>query len=389
MKTLGIAVALLILAACGSTSNPAAQQSPSTASSPNAQVLVVLLQAKGTADQFGFNTISLVGIDGRVRASTSFTPAPRANLGCIGAVSPAPAHVAAGKAFFADGSGALRSLAPDGTVTAVTTFPITSAQQMLSFAVSPDGTQVVGGIFAAPKNAFTCDGSTPAGSYSFDAYRAGAGTSPQLVYHQSWSQPPPAVMAFTGWDTIGPIGTYPTVYASQGGGPASTLGGMARIDPTTLMATPLTDPSSCLVWDSNASGAFVCTASAQTGAAGTNSPVQTAVSVRQPDGQKSWDFTVSDENAASSPFLSPDGQHVVVCCSLAASAEFVFAKDGTHAMLAGGFFAGGWLDSNTVYGWTDATTDNPQGNASYVRIDAPGTAVKLGVSGRFVGPISI
>jgi hypothetical protein len=387
MKTLGIAAVLLILAACGTTSHPAAGQSPSPGGPP--KVLVALLQAKGTANQFDFNTISLVGMDGGIRASTGFTPIPAASLGCIGAVPPTSAHVAAGKVFFADGAGAVHSLAPDGTVTPVTNFPITSAQQMLSFAVSPDGTKVVAGIFAAPVNAFTCNGSTPSGSYTFDAYRANAGASPELVYHQSWSQAPSAVMAFTGWDSIGPTGTYPTVWASQGGGPASTLGAKARIDPTTLKATPLTDTSSCMVWDSNASGAFVCTGDAATGSAATSARVQTPVSVRQPNGQESWRFTVADANAASSPFLSPDGGHVVICCSLDTSGEFLFAKDGTHGMLAGGFFAGGWLDSNTVYGLTDATTDNSLGNASYVRIDAPGTVVKLGVTGRFVGPISI
>ena len=381
MKTLGIAVALLILAACGSTSNPVSRQGG------RANVLLALLQAKGTTDQFNFNTITLVGMDGSVRASTSFTPAARANLGCMGAVPPASAHVAAGKAFFADGSGAVRSLAPDGTVTLVTTFPITSAQQMLSFAVSPDGTTVMAGIFAAPVNALTCNGSTPSGNYTFNAYRASAGASPQPVYHQSWSQPPSAVMAFTGWDSIGPIGTYPTVYASQGGGPSSTLGVLARIDPTTLKATPLGDASSCLVWDSNASGAFVCTGDAA-GATATSARVQTSVSVRQPNGQE-WRFTVADENAAFSPFLSPDDRHVVICCSLSASAEFVFAKDGTHGMLASGFSAGGWLDSSTVYGWTGASTDSPDGTASYVALDAPQAVVKLGVVGRLVGPIQL
>ena len=374
MKTLGIAVALLILAACGSTSNPVSRQGGP------ANVLLALLQAKGTTDQFNFNTITLVGMDGSVRASTSFTPAAPANLGCIGAVPPASAHVAAGKAFFADGSGAVRSLAPDGTVTLVT-----SAQQMLSFAVSPDGTTVVAGIFAAPVNAFTCNGSTPSGNYTFNAYRANAGASPQLVYHQSWSQPPSAVMAFTGWDSIGPIGTYPTVYGSQGGGPGSTLGVLARIDPTTLKATPLGDASSCLVWDSNASGAFVCTGDAATGATATSARVQTTVSVRQPNGQESWRFTVADENEASSPFLSPDGRHVVI----AASAEFVFAKDGTHGMLASGFSAGGWLDSSTVYGWTGASTGSSDGTESYVALDAPQAVVKLGVVGRLVGPIQL
>lgn len=387
MKTLGIAAVLLILAACGSTSHPAAGQSPSPGGPP--KVLVGLLQAKGTASQFDFNAISLVGVDGRVRATTGFTPIPAASLGCMGAMPPTPAHVAAGKVFFADGSGAVRSLAPDGTVTPVTNFPITSAQQMLSFAVSPDGTKVVAGIFAAPVNAFTCNGATPSGIYTFDAYRANAGASPELVYHQSWSQRPSAVMAFTGWDSIGLIGTYPTVWASQGGGPGSTLGAKARIDPTTLKATPLTDTSSCLVWDSNASGAFVCTGDAATGSAATSARVQTPVSVRQPNGQEAWRFTVADENAAWSPFLSPDDEHVVICCSFETSSEFLFAKDGTRGMLAGGFFAGGWLDSNTVYGWTSATTDHPFGDASFISLDAPQVVVKLGATGQFVGPIPL
>src|SRR5262249_37012061 len=153
------------------------------------------------------NTVSMVDLNGHVRATATYTPAATPQLGCMGAVLPVAAHVAAGKVYFSDATGEVRSLAPDGTVARVTTFPVTSGRQMLSFAVSPDGSRIVGGVFTVPTNV-GCGLSTSGGG--FDAYKANAGSSPQLVYHESWA-PGQDVMAFTGWDAIGPIGTYPTV----------------------------------------------------------------------------------------------------------------------------------------------------------------------------------
>src|SRR5436853_7656530 len=109
-------------------------------------------------------------------------------LGGIGAVIHPSAHVAAGKVFFADAKGVVRSLSIDGTIRTVATFQMTSPQQMLSFAVSPDGTRVLGTVFTIPTNAFSCDGSASTGTFAFDAYSASNRGATHFVYHQSLAE---------------------------------------------------------------------------------------------------------------------------------------------------------------------------------------------------------
>jgi hypothetical protein len=374
---LGLTVMTLMVTACG---QPQAQPATSPATSPSAPapLLFAVLQA---------NTVAIAGLDGKVVAQSAFTPMPVPSIGCMGAIDPPSAHVAAGKVFYADGSGVVRSLAIDGTVTTVATFPLTSTLQMLSFAVSPDGGRILGTVFTIPKNAFGCAGSSSTSTFTFDAYEATSSTSSRLVYHDTWSGSR-SVMALTGWDAVGPVGTYPTVWASQGGGPSSTLGVIVRIDASTVRPlAPFADPSSCLVWQSVESGAFVCTPDAVETGAGVDSPV----SVRRADGSEIWHFTVTSMNAANSPLLAPDELHVMVCCadvSGPAFAELMVGQDGSKTTLANGFFAEGWLDAQTVIGESHPDPlQQPPFSLGYVRSADPGTFTSMGFSGQFVGTV--
>lgn len=74
-------------------------------------------------------------------------------VGCEGAVLPSSAHVAAGKVYFVDGLGEIRSLSPQGDIAMVASVPFTGNQQMLSFAVSPDGANLLAGVFSLPAQA--------------------------------------------------------------------------------------------------------------------------------------------------------------------------------------------------------------------------------------------
>src|SRR5450756_50050 len=254
---------LLMVVACGpaqaqpSTSPTAATAGPSP--SPSASPLFAVLEAKTPGSPYTWNTVAIAGLDGYARAKTTFTPMPVPATGCMGAILQPSAHVAAGKVFYADAKGVVRSLAINGAVTTVTTFSMTSSQQMLSFAVSPDGTRLLGTVFTVPMNAWPCDGSSSSANYTFDTFTAISGEPSRLVDHQTWTKPQNA-LALTGWDAVGPIGTYPTVWASQGGGPGSTLGLFVRIDASTMKPlSPFADQGSCVVWQSVQSGACVCT----------------------------------------------------------------------------------------------------------------------------------
>jgi hypothetical protein len=388
MKAILAAAILLCAVACGQSQGHQAESSPSAPASPQ-PLLFAVLQAKGTPNAWTYNTVVIAGLDGRERATATFAPMPLPNVGCMGAILQPPAHVAAGKVFFADANGVIRSLAIDGAVTEVTAFPMTSSQQMLSFAVSPDGTRLLGTVFTVPTNAWTCDGSTSSATFGFDAYAATNGGSSRLVYHQSWTKPQD-VLALTGWDAAGPIGTFPTIWASQGGGPGSTLGVKVRVDATTVKpGALLSDPSKCLAWDSNQSGSFVCTEdSVMTNGGTPQQQVAVPVSVRGASGTEIWHFTATGENGPFNPVLSPDGQRVLMCCTGTAVSELVFSSDGTSSTLGAGFLAGAWLDSQTAIGELHSDPlQQPPLTLGYVSLGASASVVSLGFTGLFVGTV--
>jgi hypothetical protein len=234
-----------------------------------------------------------------------------------------------------------------------------------------------------PASAIGCGGGG-SGTYTFDAYTAPVGGTAKLAYHDSWTASR-NVLALTGWDSVGPVGTYPTVWASQGGGPSSALGVKVRVDAATVRpGSVLSDPNTCEVWDSNSSGAFVCMGDGvMTGGGTADQKVNQPVSIRNANGTEAWRFTAIGQNAPFGPLLSPDGTRVMVCCNdlnLSDSHELLVGKDGTQVNLAAGFGASGWLDKQTMVGWVNS-------NMAYVASSSPGVVISLGFAGAFVGTV--
>jgi hypothetical protein len=360
---------------------PSSRPTPLGTPGTSPTLLFAVLEAKGTANAWTYNTVAIAGLDGRARAKTTFSPMPSAAC----AVLPQSAHVAGGKVFFADSRGVVRSLAVDGAVATVATFPLTSTHQMLSFAVSPDGSKLLGTIFTPPAEAMSCTGSSSGAAFTFDAYSATNGGPSTLLYHLTWTKPQD-VLALTGWDSVGPLGSYPTVWWSQGGGPGSTLGVAVRVDQATgKPGTQMSDPSKCQVWDSVASGSFVCMGDGvMTGGGTAGQRVQQPVSVRGANGTELWHATVTGQNGPFAPFLAADGQHVMICCNdidLANPHELVIGRDATQLNLAKGFYARGWLDATTVIG------DQGGSQMAYVALKSPGLSVSMGFAGLFVGTV--
>jgi hypothetical protein len=303
----------------------------------------------------------------------------------MGAILPPSAHVAAGKVYYADAKGVVRSLAVDGTVTTVATFPLTSTQKMLSFAVSPDGARVLGTVFTIPKNAFPCSGSATAATFSFDAYSALSGQSSKLVNHQSWTSAHPGnVLELTGWDALGPIGQYPTVWATQGGGPGLDLGVFVRIDPITIkVRSNFSNPGLCQTWSSVASGAFVCLPGPVFLGEGDAQVTQQRVSVRRPSGTELWHFTVTSMNGAWSPTLAPDSKHAIICCADVDGPDFgtwVVGQDQTQIVVSNGFSPEGWLDSQTLIGYSAK-------GAAFALSSDPANFKLIAVVGDFLGTV--
>jgi hypothetical protein len=363
---------------------PSPQPSPLPQTSASPTLLFAVTEQTAGTNPWVLNAVAIAGLDGRVRARTTFASVPQPDLGsCIGPILPPSAHVAAGKVYFADAKGVVRSLAVDGTVRTVAKFPMTSSQQMISFAVSPDGGRLLGTVFTVPKNGFSCSGAPTAATFTFDAYTALSGQPSKLVYHQSWSHPP-NVLELTGWDALGPVGQYPSVWATQGGGPGLDLGVFVRIDPTTMkVRSKFSDPGLCRTWSSVASGASVCLPDPVFHGEGDAQVTVQRVSVRRPDGTELWHFTVTSMNGAWSPMLAPDSRHAIICCADVDGPDFGtwdVGQDKSQIVVSNGFVPQGWLDSQTLIGYS------PKG-AAYARSNDPANFKSIAVAGDFLGTV--
>lgn len=402
VRSPSLLVAVLLVVACGSSSTAAhktvTRESPSTVATASAGVtaspsspataspsapasptvghalLFAALEAKGSSNPFQWNTVAIAGLDGYARAKTTFKPLPSPYVGCAGPVPPIQAYVVAGRVFFADGDGVIRSLAVNGQVTQVTRFALSSSQQFLSFAVSPDGSRLLGAVFTLPPKPASgdpCSGGATwgPGNFTLDVFTAAAGQAATLLYHQDIPQSTatlPQVMAFAGWTAVGPFGTYPTVYASQGGGPVHYWGTPVAIDATTgKVGSKISDPSVCQIWDISATGDFACAPSTS----------GIAVSVRRPGGSEIWKAA-----GANGPdyldYLSPDETRVI---GQGAQAE-VLSRSGTRVVPWQGLYVG-WLNNQTLIG----TLTNF--NFAYISLTTPGNAIDIGFKGFFVGTV--
>jgi hypothetical protein len=399
-------VGLLLVTACGSlpthpadahlpgpspsataADTPASTSSPSPSADPSSQpstpLLFAALEAKGATSASEWNTVVIAGLDGQARAKTTFIPMPRPYVGCTDPVLPPSAHVAAAHVYFADGSGTVRSLAADGTITQVATFPLTSTQQLFSFAVSPDGARLLATVFTLPpkpSSGDTCTGwMLVPGDYSLDVYSAQPGEAGRLLYHQSLHQTttdPVTVMELAGWDEAGPIGTFPSFWA--GSVPVTRYTGTpVRVDAYTgEVLNPVSD-ALCGVSDIASTGDFVC------------SPVGAGdVSVRRQDGHELWRFRSPAPDIYYYGLLAPDERHVVALdSSLPYPDSRVLGLDGSTFRLPDRFLSSGWLDANTVIGFgpENVVGITPDRNLGYITLSAPNMVVNLGFQGLFVG----
>ena len=165
------------------------------------------------------------------------------------------------------------------------------------------------------------------------------------------------------------------------------LGVFVRVDAATLEPeAAFSNPASCQVWSSIASGAFACL----------KNPVPYGTSyvstgsVRRSDGTEAWTFSIAAANGAFGAKLSPDGNQVTVCClDVPSGFGYVALTNGAPAQtLANGFEPQGWLDQGTLVGqYRPDPTAQPPFDLGYVALSSPGVAVPMGFKGLFVGTV--
>jgi hypothetical protein len=368
------------LGAAGATPSPPARHSAVAPGEP----LMAILQPGGYGQvAAAHDRVALVSFGGQVVRRESFPARPVPRIGPAQPVMQPEAVAAAGRVYYADGTGQVRSLAPNGTVAPVTRFPLDNSQRVLSFVVSPDGARLVATVFTwpPPHNPPPQTPVQPAfapGDMTLDVYTATPGQTPARVLHRIWpqgNQLPRDVMQAVAWSSGGPLITTDTVLGTnsglQGGhffGHLAELddaGGVRqRVGGGDCSAVSVTADETVLCMDRLTSNASV---RSRTGALlyslppASTGPLPTA--------------TGASQQAA---VLSPDGQRAV-------SGGAVVGRDGTRVQLPAQFAAEGWADARTLVGVR--LTNQGESNLELVHLSNTHKVVDLGLKGLFVGMV--
>lgn len=311
-------------------------------------------------------TVRLVDANGRVRASTQFAPPPLPAISNCADVVQLPVRVADGAVYFADSSGLVRRFSVDGAITNVATFKLTSKQQALSFAVSPDGKQLIAIVLSTPPlhnppPQTLGDPLFGPGTWSLDLETAMAGGTTTLALHRDLGTSVPSPTVITGWDEFGPTATLNSWICTQSGLPSYRYTGTLvhlALDGTHLDQIGGAD---CHAWDELLDGTVLC-----------GGVDWLSFSVRQKNGDVLWSRS---DIAGDDVKMAPDGNGV-------ASAGAVYLRNSSHVASFGRqtapeppFQILGWADSGHV---VTIANDGRLGLAD-AAID-PLTAVDLGLT---------
>jgi hypothetical protein len=324
------------------------------------------------------DSVEIMGLDGKVRASATFAPRTLPMVGAVPLLQD-EARVAAGRVYYADGSGVIRALSPDGTVSEIGRLPFSGGQQELSFAVRPDGKDLEAAVLTLPppnlQRRSIDDPIWLPGSASIDLYRVQPGNAPVAFLHQQWvptnlGQAGPTYQA-VGYDH-GVIYTMPTGLGTQ-----QPYNGFRWFGPAVHVSTsgspsaPLGGPS-CVPMASNGAGVLACLDQHA------RNP-----SLRNVDGSLLWAFPNADEQYSYFTF-SPAGDRLA-CFKFAqtspAGGEVVTVSGGIVAHLPADFQPRAWLDEGTVLG-EDTASQGPR-RLAYVQLSDQATIHDLGAPAGF------
>lgn len=279
-------------------------------------------------------------LDGSVAAQVQFQPLSIVRVGNAATLLPPDAVIAANSVFFADAPGTIRRLDSRGTVTSVATFPISNIQQLLSFAVSPDGLHLGAIVVSLPPvvNPPPTSLAEPffvPGAHGFlDLEWADAGGTTQVALHRDlgtdfnvFERP----TLLVGWDSEGPLATLQTEIGTQSGLVSRKFQGTQLIhlarDGTHLSA--LGGPN-CNPIDLVASGKVLCS-------------TPPTLQVRNTSGQALWSMPWGD--CSYPPLLSLSGQ--TIACT-----NFVFESSSriSYPPVRPGYAQDpqAWIDDSTL-----------------------------------------
>lgn len=366
----------LILTACGPSTPPQAQASPTDSASPQASPEVLFAVTEGIALPSQPDTVAIVGLDGYSRAKAQFQPRTLPVVPDAYTPLQGVAQVAGSGVYYIDGAGTVRVLRVGSQPQIVARFLLQPAQENAWFAVSPDGSGAIAGVFTFPALGPVIAGTSwnsLIGPSKFDLETAPAGGQSKTLVHWESSVRFPGGASGplfpVGWTSAGSVAMQPTDISSQNAWPGGPL---YVIDDSGKKTTQL-GGSNCDSASITPSGLIPCISGQ-------------SVTVRDQSGTVVW-VTHVDSFSASSLSISPDGQAI---------------SDGSHVEqrvggMVGlgpqpapnhfpGFRVEGWLDSTTVVGRI-VIDDVHEGNLAWVNLSHPSVTHDLGFKGDFVATL--
>lgn len=394
MAACGGTTTVTVTQTAGAVTTSATETTAQTAVTSARELLFAVVESHtGSHPQQGFvdDTVAIVGLDGYARSKAQFTPRTPPQIGNAAPIMPPEARVVAGKVFYIDGKGVVRSLGPDrgASPSTVTTFAPPSSQVYESFAVSPDGQHLVAAVdvltpFQTPNPS---DANNPFGSGGdqdhdvIEAADSGGAAHPLNTLDH-----PKNPLFVGGWDSVSAIGVTNPPLGTQDGYPPGWGSAVVRLDSRGHPGAAI-GPSTCRAIEGLPDGTVLCVDSDSTGNATDIASVHGA-STGDWTVPTMKDFYVSAFTYGDSPHLSADGGTVVFSLVPAQGsptpAMYAMSKGGSPKKIVDGFTPEGFLDADTVIG-ASATSSGP-GNLAIVHLSGGGIA-DLGFKGLFVGVV--
>jgi hypothetical protein len=327
------------------------------------------------------DTVAIASLDGFAKAKTTFSARRIPSVGNAATLLDSEGQVVDGAIYFVDASGMVRRM-----VKRVAQFPISSAQQSISFAVSPDGSEVIAAVLTYPVNVPQTDPSQPpwgtfTGPWRLQIEKVTASGSASILHQwqSNTTQYPNASGGFqniwlAGWDSQGPIALVGQNTGTQNAWLSNQRyfgGQFARLNSNGTPGAPI-GPAGCLPYWRPVLGRFVCT--------GTNPGALGAVDVVGLDGRISWSGNApATQNGNTGDFvISPDASR------LAMDGEVVTLASNAVARINPNFQPQGWLDNGTLIGWLPQNGPTAP-HMAILHLSAPQDPEDWGFSGSFVG----
>jgi hypothetical protein len=383
------AAALALAAACGSpsggsagpTAKPASPTPSSNSGGSSRELLFAVLEPGGDLTAMRDNTVAIVRANGTAKAKARFDARQLPRVGNALPLPQPEARVAAGRVYYADAAGVVRSLAVDGTVATVASFPLAGAQQLLSFGVSPDGGQLMAALFSfppvrVPPPQTPIDSPFGPGDFSLQMLSARAGQSVVSLSKRNWAQStgsPRDVLTVVGWSRDAPLATIDTALGTQVGSLGRQMfGHVAELDTAGRPGPPI-GGYSCDAWSVLPDETVLCDDDGQL----------RNFSVRTRDGSVRFRIHATGDAQYLDLSLAPDASRVVYMVTGGRAA--VVDATGKIVQLPASFRPEGWLDATTVVGVLQ--TAQGDGDMATVKLDRPGRVEDLGFKGFFVGVV--